>query len=426
MAGNYTAIVLVGAFLLGVAYRGRSCPRAWQPYSAAAVLAIGTGYRPDIGTLWLAVFLIILWQHRWKRAIAAGGLFTILNLAWLAAMLHDAGGWSNYRAVSAEYAYECGYLNSVWHLGFIDATVRYSVKLAMSLVWTLGPALLFVPVGLIRIRRLENGVFLAVLMAVAAIPALGSHLLVQFGSPGWCFHYVPALIALAALGAGRVGIEESGTRIIVDGILRSASRERSGPTGRRGGRTGGDVLVLSDGLRSTGLARRLRPVVLPVHADRAQDADPAPFSTVLANRQFSPSRGNSVPECSRETGRGGLTLARLERRSAPGRGLRLGLRRGGGPARRSRRAGGRPLAIRPGGRRDPASIPPTEGSGGRPSIPRGAGSPNRRSVPASSGTDDPTINASVRRRGPVICTRSGPVSPRTLTLMVVTYSFLIT
>ena len=30
MAGNYTAIVLVGSFLLGVAYRGRSSPRAWH------------------------------------------------------------------------------------------------------------------------------------------------------------------------------------------------------------------------------------------------------------------------------------------------------------------------------------------------------------------------------------------------------------
>ena len=36
MAGNYTAIVLVGSFLLGVAYRGRSHPQAWQPFAAAS------------------------------------------------------------------------------------------------------------------------------------------------------------------------------------------------------------------------------------------------------------------------------------------------------------------------------------------------------------------------------------------------------
>ena len=90
---------------------------------------------------------MILWQHRWKRAIAAGLLFTVINLAWLSAMLDEAGGWDRYRAASAEYAYQCGYLNSIWHLGFIDGPVRYAVKLGMALVWTLGPALLVVPRG---------------------------------------------------------------------------------------------------------------------------------------------------------------------------------------------------------------------------------------------------------------------------------------
>jgi len=201
MAGNYTAIVLVGSFLLGVAYRGQSRPRGWQPFAAAIVLAIGTGYRPDIGTLWLAVFVVILWQHRWKRAIGAGLLFTALNVAWLSAMLADVGGWDRYHALSAEYAYQCGYLNSVWHLGFIDAPVRYSVKLGMALAWTLGPALLVVPRGVSRLPRLEHGRFLGLLIALAALPALGSHLLVQFGVAGWSFHYVPGLIALVALGA---------------------------------------------------------------------------------------------------------------------------------------------------------------------------------------------------------------------------------
>ena len=83
MAANYTAIVLVGSFLLGVALRGRSHPRAWHPFAAAVVFAIGTGYRQDIGTLWLGVFGVILWQHRWKRAIEAALLFTAINLVWL-------------------------------------------------------------------------------------------------------------------------------------------------------------------------------------------------------------------------------------------------------------------------------------------------------------------------------------------------------
>jgi hypothetical protein len=210
MAGNYTAIVLVGSFLLGVAYRGGSDPESWHPFAAAVVLAIGTGYRPDIGTLWLPVLCVIFWQHRWKRAIAAALLFTVVNLAWLVPMLHDAGGWSRYRAASAEFAHSAGYLNSVWNLGVVDAPIRYSVKLGMALLWTLGPALAFVPRGVWRLARIHHAGLLGLLLAISVAPALASHLLVHFGVPGYAFHYVPALLILTALGAGRTRIDELG------------------------------------------------------------------------------------------------------------------------------------------------------------------------------------------------------------------------
>ena len=210
MAGNYTAIVLVGSFLLGVAYRGGSDPESWHPFAAAVVLAIGAGYRPDIGTFWLPVLGVILWQHRWKRAIAAALLFTFLNLAWLVPMLHDAGGWARYRAASAEFAHSAGYLNSVWNLGVVDAPIRYSVKLGMALFWTLGPALVLVPRGAWRLARVQHPRLLGILLAISVAPALASHLLVHFGVPGYGFHYVPALLILAALGAGRSPTEESG------------------------------------------------------------------------------------------------------------------------------------------------------------------------------------------------------------------------
>ncbi|HEX3451323.1 MAG TPA: hypothetical protein VHS97_23920 [Isosphaeraceae bacterium] len=203
MAGNYPAIIVVGSLLLGIAYRGLSSPRAWQPLAASVVLAIGTGYRQDIGIFWLPVFGVILWQHRWKPAIAAGLLFTVLNAAWLSAMLLEVGGWTHYRAASAEFAHEAGYLNSVWNLGFTDGPLRYAVKLGMALVGTLGPALFFVPRGAARLGRVDGGWFLGSLMVLSALPALGSHLLIHFGVAGYSFHYVPALLALLALGVSR-------------------------------------------------------------------------------------------------------------------------------------------------------------------------------------------------------------------------------
>jgi hypothetical protein len=200
MAGNYTLIVAVGAFLLGVAYRGKSRRVAWHPYAAAVALAFGTGYRQDIGTFWLPVFLVILWQHRWRPAFVAGTLFTVLNLAWLLTMFQEAGGWSNYRAQTADFAYSSGYLNSIFALGVIDAPVRYGVKLGMAILWTLGPCVLFIPRGFLRLRSMSDGRFLTFLMIACTLPALGSHLLVHFGVPGYSFHYLPALLALVVIG----------------------------------------------------------------------------------------------------------------------------------------------------------------------------------------------------------------------------------
>ena len=203
MAGNYTAIVLVGSLLLGIAYRGWRRPAAWHPYAAAVALALGAGYRQDIGTFWLPVFGVILWRHRWVAAAGATLVFAWLSLAWFVPMLLDAGGWHEYRRASAEFAHKAGYLNSVWNLGPIDATLRYATKAAAALGLTLGPGLLFVPRGLGRLGDRPDGIALGALMALAAAPALAMHLLVHFGVPGYAFHYVPALIALLALGIGR-------------------------------------------------------------------------------------------------------------------------------------------------------------------------------------------------------------------------------
>jgi hypothetical protein len=205
MAGNYTAIVLVGSLLLGIAGRGREQPRAWHPYAAAVAMAIGAGYRQDIGTFWLPVFLVILWQHRWLASALALAICAALTMAWFLPMLREVGGWASYRAASAEFAYKAGYLNSAWHLGWIDAPLRYALKGGMALAWTLGPGLLFAPRGLLRIGHREGGIALAGLLALSAAPAMVSHLFVHFGVAGYAMHYIPATIALVALGLARVG-----------------------------------------------------------------------------------------------------------------------------------------------------------------------------------------------------------------------------
>ena len=222
MAGNYTAIVLVGSFLLGVAVRSWNEPRRWYPFAAAAILAWGTAYRQDIGTLWLPVYFVGLWPYRWRVALYSLALFTALNLAWIGLMLHDVGGWQQYREASRDFAYHAGYLNSFWNLGVIDAPLRYAVKLIMALVWTLGPGLLIASRGLNRLVRTRQGAGLAALLALSMLPALGSHLFIHFGVPGYAFHYVPALMAMLALGIGRNSAPTAGRPLRDQAPLRLA------------------------------------------------------------------------------------------------------------------------------------------------------------------------------------------------------------
>ncbi len=136
-------------------------------------------------------------------AAQALALFTAANLAWLVLMLRDIGGWDYYREASAEFAHSAGYLNSFWHLGLVDARARYAVKASMTLLRTLGPGLLFVPRGTYQLAHQPGGRGLVRLLALSGLPALGSHMLVHFGVPGYAFHDIPALLALTAVGIGR-------------------------------------------------------------------------------------------------------------------------------------------------------------------------------------------------------------------------------
>lgn len=195
LAGNYTAIVAVGSLLLGVAWRGPNCRNL---AIATVVLAFGTGYRQDIGTLWLPVYLFILWQNRWRPALVAGLAFTVLNLMWLGAMLASVGGFAKYKSLTAEFAYSAGYLNSYFNLGFLDGPLRYTLKIVMALVGTLGLGLLYVPSGLRKVLHTQPR--FAALLLLSVLPALGFHLIIHFGLAGYAMHYVPALLALIAIG----------------------------------------------------------------------------------------------------------------------------------------------------------------------------------------------------------------------------------
>jgi 4-amino-4-deoxy-L-arabinose transferase-like glycosyltransferase len=205
MAASYTAIPLVVSLLLGVAVRANASARPWLAYALAVVFALGTGYRLDIGLFGMPVFLVAIARFGRGVALRSMLIFALVNLTWMAAMLVDVGGWSHYQEKTGDFAHQAGYLNSVFHLGIVDGPVRYAFKLGMALLWTFGPALLFVPRGFFRVVQKPERRSLAFLLLLSVAPALLFHLLIHFGVAGYGFFYVPALLACIAVGAEAVG-----------------------------------------------------------------------------------------------------------------------------------------------------------------------------------------------------------------------------
>ncbi len=202
IAATYPVVIVAASLLLGIALRTWREPKPWHPYSASLVFAFGSGYRSDFPLFLVPVFGVILWKHRWKRGGQAALVCAALTLIWAVPMFLEAGSWNRYEETNTKFAHNAGLLNSVWNLGMLDGAVRYSIKLAMALVWTLGPALLFVPRGIVRLRRSDDSRLLAILLAISILPALATHLLLHFGSSGYAFYYIPALLALIVLGIG--------------------------------------------------------------------------------------------------------------------------------------------------------------------------------------------------------------------------------
>ena len=211
-------------------------------------------------------------------------------------MLHEVGGWSRYRAGSAEFAYQAGYLNSVWYLGVVDASVRYAVKLGMALLWTLGPCLLFVPRGLAPARRQRWpwGWFLIAVLGLSMLPALASHLLVHFGVPGYAFHYVPALLGLAVLGIGEMATRRRPS-IRSDGLSVLPTTRAAAPRlVAVSALMAGLFLFYPTDYASPGMAGQLRPLVRAAHANRPAVAHTGSPAFALADRQLA-GRGTARP-----------------------------------------------------------------------------------------------------------------------------------
>ena len=156
----------------------------------------------------------------------------------------------------------------------------------MALLWTLGPGLLFVPRGAYRLVVSREVAGSPPLLALSVLPALGSHLLVHFGVPGYAFHYVPALLALTALGIGRTSATSpdawAPARLVALAAFLAAV-----------------FWFYPADFERPGVRGRFRPGLRPPDPDRPEDPPPASGPGLLADAQLA-----TTPRtrCRREAG----------------------------------------------------------------------------------------------------------------------------
>ena len=148
---------------------------------------------------------MIVWQHRWKPAIGALALFTVLNLAWLLPMLHAVGGWEAYREQSADFAYSAGLQEFGLEPGAgRRRRLRYAVKMALAIALDARPGVDFRPSRDGPARLARDGKKLAALAGLERRPAAGLALAGPFRGRGVQLPLPPVLVALLAIGIGRV------------------------------------------------------------------------------------------------------------------------------------------------------------------------------------------------------------------------------
>ncbi len=184
------------AILLFKAWRGQ----AGYILAAAAVLGLASGFRQDLLTFMLPLFLLVLWSKGWRRTLEALALLAFCTASWYVPSSLLTGGFAVYRhASSAETA---GVFRdfSIFGKG-AHALLTNARQFEHFMLLALGGAAPFliyfilrlVAPGAGRFRRDRRLLFLAVWF----LPPAVFYMLVHIGESG----YVMSIIAPALLAA---------------------------------------------------------------------------------------------------------------------------------------------------------------------------------------------------------------------------------
>jgi hypothetical protein len=183
---------------------------------AAIGLGIAGGMRPQTEVFLLPLALYAGWRAGWRRAINAGIILTLVNLAWFIPLIWSSGGIRMYFYIMGKYSANFNEGTSIFSAG-IPGVLRNIRKLVMYTMY--GWSLFAIPAGLVggmfawqqfikpgersNVNRLystlrglnSTRVWFFILWIT---PSLAYYTLIHMGQQGLVFIYLPALLLFSA------------------------------------------------------------------------------------------------------------------------------------------------------------------------------------------------------------------------------------
>jgi hypothetical protein len=222
-----------GGMTVAVAYAAlRMGDGAWAFVGAGALFAVVGGIRQSTMVLLAPLMLYGAWRAwrrgrlSWRVAAAGVAVFVGIFLAWFVPMCALAGGYGEYRRISAEnFAALLPHTSVLYGAGWgalrhnVEVLTKWALQgvlpgvVALVVVWVIAPSAIRSGLGLLRRR----GAFLG----AWALPPIAFFALFHVTKAGYTLVHLPALLAaLAVVAAPALGERRRGAlaRVIALGI----------------------------------------------------------------------------------------------------------------------------------------------------------------------------------------------------------------
>ncbi|MPZ16170.1 MAG: DUF2723 domain-containing protein, partial [Chloroflexi bacterium] len=175
----------------------------------AVLLGIGAGFRPDL-LMWLALPWLYGSFRRPQWLVAGGAAVLVIVAAWAIPMVQLSGGWQTY-ATATQQAQEMWGPPAFTSDAFLEHARMQAERTRDHIRYALGPALIFLAYGLVRMaaqpRALRPAAGVALLFALMVTPGALFFVFVHITNPGYILAITVPLLVLAAKSADVLAVD---------------------------------------------------------------------------------------------------------------------------------------------------------------------------------------------------------------------------